>query len=145
MFVAGLIATVVFVAGLADTWGHFYWRDPRNAVISTTWLCAAAVAVMLRLAGRGARTPAAMPLLFAGLPWLVGVACTRVAMRSVVTMTPSVDRPFAGIFRFAHAGDGRSLGACCPAALAAALALGLAVAARGPSTANPRLPSVRSG
>lgn len=141
-FVVGMLATIVFVVGLADESVMPFMQEtgwPFYAIVAISMFAALVLTVTLVLAGRGVRIPSAISLFFAGLPWLVGVAGARFSTTTAINAVQNADpamRATMMAMGIAEASGARVLGAWCTSALAGALALGLAIAALGQRSTN---------
>ncbi len=90
--------------------------------------------VLLFLAGRGARIPAALSVFVAAVPWLVGLVGVSLGTAMVTSALAGVDpssRAMLAAAGISEASGARLLGAWLSSALFAAVALGLALAAIG--------------
>jgi len=111
-----------------------------SPVVIVTALSGVAITWLLRATDRGKRVPAAALLVLTAPPWVVAIAVGRAA--TARTLGPQNPDMLAGAFRGLFAlwmeTAGRAVGAGCTAALAGALAIGLAFRAwKGPPRLRP--------
>ena len=113
---------------VAETGIWFY------VIVGAGALSALVCAVLLLLAGRGARVPAAVTVLMATLPWLCGLAGTSAGMamvsEAVAVVDPS-DRAMLMAVGVAEASNAAIAGAWVAASLLSAVAIGLALGSVG--------------
>ena len=98
-------------------------------VVIVTALSGVAITWLLRATDRGRRVPAAALLVLTAPPWVVAIAVGRAATALALEPQKNPDMlagAFRGLFALWMETAGRAVGAGCTAALAGALAIGLA-------------------
>ena len=109
--------------------GIWFW-----AVLGCAALGGLVAAVLVLLAGRGMRVPVALPIFFAALPWLAGLAGTAAGMNMVkgaLAFADASQRSMMLAAGISEATIASAMGAWIGAALLAGVAVGLGICAVG--------------
>lgn len=111
------------------------------AVLGMTALSAIACAILVFLAGRGARVPLALPIGIAAMPWIAGMAGARVGASTVAAALSFADPAAKATIVAAGISESmtsRLLGGWLASSLLAAVGCGLALASIGQRAPNRR-------